>query len=160
MSSYPTNASNQINEAGNDGFINNARVRCSTTNPLGVNYMDGYGTPTSMAPTTNTTVTASQLGTGICVINPSTALTVTLDSAANLVSYMASNSAGVYVGDYMTTLLVNGGTATLTLAAGANGSFDTNQASGSRILATGVSKYVFLRMTNVTPSSETYTIYS
>lgn len=159
MSVY--NYSQLVNEAGMDHAVNNSRIRATLNNPLGVNYMAGIGTPTSISTGTATTITAAQLLTGIIVINASAAITATFDTAANLVLALNNNSAGAVVGDYYTCLVINGqGTNTITLAAGSGGAYDTNQTASSRIIAGNTSKYVFVRITNVTPGSEAYVIYS
>jgi hypothetical protein len=151
-----------VNEAGLDSIVNNARTRANTSNPLGVNWIDGIGAPASMTSGTSFTFTAANLLTGIIVANPTAAVTATLDSAANIVAAVNANTAGAVVGDYICVLIVNGsaGAFNLTIAAGSGGGFDTNQAAGSRIITQNASKYCFIRFTNVTPGSEAYTVYS
>jgi hypothetical protein len=150
-----------INEAGLDQIVNCNRNRATIANPLGINYMLGIGTPVSLAPAGTQTLTAAQLGTGIVVLNPSVANTTTFDTAANIVAYFNSNSAGAVVGDILTCLIINGqSTNTLTLAAGSGGAYDTNQTAGSRIILGNSSKVVYIRLTNVTSGSEAYVVYS
>jgi hypothetical protein len=151
-----------VNEAGMDAILNNSRTRATTANPLGVNWIDGVGAPASMTSGTSFTFTAANLLTGIIVANPTASITATLDTAANLVAAVNTNSAGAVVGDYVCILIVNGsaGAFNITLAAGSGGGFDTNQAAGSRIITQNASKYCFIRLTNVTPGSEAYIIYS
>jgi hypothetical protein len=151
-----------INEAGLDGITQSTRTRANVSNPLGVNWIDGIGAPASMTSGTAFTFTASNLLTGIIVANPTASITATLDTAANIVAAVNSNTAGAVVGDYICCLMVNGsaGAFTVTLAAGSGGGFDTNQAAGSRIITQNASKYVFIRLTNVTPGSEAYIVYS
>lgn len=157
-----------VNEGNLDQICMNSRSRANgqgvNVNPnsvntaLGVNYMQGVGTPTSISASTAQTLTATQLGTGIITINATAALTATFDTAANIVGYVNNNSAGAVVGDVMQVLLVNGqATNAITLAAGSGGSFDTNQAT--RTIAASTSKYCYIRLTNVTGGSEAYTIY-
>lgn len=147
-----------VNEAGLDGIMNNTRVRATPTNPLGVNYIDGIGTPVTSAPGATVTISAANILTGIITYSPSTGCTATFDTAANIVAAVNQASAGAVVGDYMSVLIVNGnGTNAITLAAGTNGSFDTNQAN--RSIPINTSKWVLIRLTNVTPGSEAYTIY-
>jgi hypothetical protein len=66
------------------------------------------------------------------------------------------------VGDTIYCLITNGANVSgaITLAAGAGGGFDANQGGGSRVIAFASSKTVQLRMTNATPGSEAYVIYS
>ncbi len=147
-----------INEANLDQAIANSRTRASTSNPLGVNWIDGSGTPVTATPGATVTTTAANLLTGIITYSPSAACTVTFDTAANIVAAVNAISAGAVVGDYVSTLIVNGnGTNGITLAAGTGGSFDTNQAT--RTIPVNTSKWVIFRLTNVTPGSEAYTIY-
>jgi hypothetical protein len=144
--------------AGIDTISNNTRVRATASNPLGVNYLDGFGTPVSAAPGATVTISAANLLTGIITYSPSAPNTATFDTAANIVAAVNANSAGAVIGDYITTLIINGnGTNAITLAAGTNGSFDTNQAT--RTIPVNTSKYVLIRLTNVTAGSEAYTIY-
>lgn len=66
------------------------------------------------------------------------------------------------VGDVVECLIVNGGSAgaiTLTAPSGSV-TFDTNQKSGSQVIATQASKWVLCRFTNVTAGSRTYVVYS
>jgi len=157
-----------IDMAGLDDSINNTRVRATKTpitvgaitfpsNPMGTNYIEGAGTPISITSNAAQTLTAERLLTGIITISTSTGLTATFDTAANIVAGVNLVTAGAVVGDYITTLICSGGASTVTLAAGSGGSFDTAQAS--RTITTGTSKYVWVRLTNVTPGSEAYVIY-
>ena len=132
-------------------------------NPLGTNWMNGFGPPTSISTGAGFTATAFQLSTGIFVVGASASLTMTFDTAANLVALVNARSAGAVVGDVIQCLVINGasGAFTVTLAANASGgSYDANQAAASRIIAQNTSKYVFIRLTNVTPGSEAYVVYS
>lgn len=147
-----------VNEAGMDAIVNNTRVRATTSNPLGTNWIDGSGTPVSSAPAGTYTVTAANLLTGVITLNPSVANTSTFDSAANIVAAVNTNTAGAVVGDYISALIINGNaTNAITLAAGAGGGFDTNQAN--RSIPVNTSKWIVIRLTNVTSGSEAYTIY-
>lgn len=147
-----------VNEAGMDAIINNTRVRATPTNPLGINYIDGIGTPVSATPGATVTITAANLLTGIITYAPSTGCTATFDTAANIVAAVNAASAGAVVGDYILCLIINGsGTNTVTLAAGTGGGFDTNQAT--RVIAVNTSRYCQIRLTNVTPGSEAYVVY-
>lgn len=163
------NIQGSINESGMDSIVNNARVRATNAPitvgtitfpaaPQGVNYIDGIGTPISTAPGAASTLLAEQLLTGIITQSPSTGNTSTFDTAANMVAAVNKISAGAVVGDVITCLLINGNsTNAITLAAGSGGSFDTNQAT--RNIAVNTSRYVWVRLTNVTSGSEAYIIY-
>jgi hypothetical protein len=127
-------------------------------NPLGTNWMNGFGTPTSTTPGATATITAAQLSTGICVFAPSTTSTLTFDTGANIVAMVNARSAGAVVGDIVQCLIINGsGTNAITMAVPASGSFDTNQSNKG--IAVNTSRYVFIRLTNVTPGSEAYVVY-
>jgi hypothetical protein len=147
-----------INEANLDAINMSSRTRATTANPLGVNWIDGSGTPVSATPGATVTVTAANLLTGIITYSPSTGNTATFDTAANIVAAVNGATAGAVVGDYVSTLIVNGnGTNAITLAAGSGGNFDTNQST--RTIPANTSKWVIFRLTNVTPGSEAYMIY-
>lgn len=127
-------------------------------NPLGTNWMNGFGVPQSTTPGASSTISAFNLSPGIFIQAPSVGNTSTFDTAANLVALVNARSAGAVVGDIIQCLLINGsGTNTITLAVPASGSFDTNQSN--RVIAVNTSRYVFIRLTNVTPGSEAYVVY-
>lgn len=150
--------SHMVNEAGLDSIVNNTRVRATASNPTGTNWIDGSGTPVSATPGATVTISAANLLTGIITYSPSTACTATFDTAANIVAAVNSNTAGAFIGDYISALIVNGNaTNGITLAAGSGGAFDTNQAT--RTIPVNTSKWVLIRLTNVTLGSEAYTIY-
>ena len=158
-----------ISEVGMDTMSSNARVRASTVPitvgtitfpaaPQGVNYIDGIGTPISVTPGATSTLLAEQMLSGIITSAPSTGNTLTFDTATNIVNGVNLVTAGANVGDYITFLLVNGSaTNTITLAVPASGSFDTNQAT--RVIPVNTSRYVWVRLTNVTPGSQAYVVY-
>jgi predicted RecA/RadA family phage recombinase len=105
------------------------------------------------------TLTAAELLGGIVVADCAGAgRTYTLPTAALLVAAMP----GVQVGDIVRFLLVNGSDAAeaITLAAGTGGAFDANQTAASRTVVQNDSKFVHIRITNVTPSSEAYVVYA
>jgi hypothetical protein len=124
-------------------------------------YIQNYPTPQSFS-TGNQTITAAMLIAGIIVgnVGGGTTYTYTLPTAAllrqGLAPYM--DVQGVQVGDVINTLIVAGGTTgILALSLGSGGSFDTN---GNQSIPAGQSKYVYIRFTNATPGSETYTVYA
>ena len=169
MAGFVYNNAASIDEAGLDATINNARVRATKTPitvgtitfpaaPQGINYIDGIGTPISIVPGATNTLLAEQLLTGIIISAPSAGNTATLDTAANIVAGVNKVTAGAVVGDMITVLIINGsGANTITMAAGSGGTFDTNQAN--RVIAVNTSRYVWVRLTNVTSGSEAYVIY-
>lgn len=143
---------------GMDEILGNARTRQSTAQPLGVNWIEGAGVPSTSTPGATMTLTAAQLLTGIVTIAASAPSTVTFDTGANIVSAVNNISAGAVIGDYVSCLVVNGsGTNGITLAVPASGSFDTNQST--RTVPVNTSKWVILRLTNVTSGSEAYVVY-
>lgn len=106
------------------------------------------------------TLTAAEVLAGIVVDNPgNTGIALTFPTAALLVAAIP----GAKVGDLIKVQVINGdATAThiVTLTEGSGGSWDANQAAGSRIVPVLNSKTVFLRLTNVTLSSEAYVMYA
>src|SRR5260370_34508044 len=81
-----------VDMAGLADSINNTRVRATKTpitvgatafpsNPFGTNYIDGTGTPVSVASGTRFTLTVGNLLTGIIVANPTAAISGTFDTA-------------------------------------------------------------------------------
>lgn len=145
-------------ETGMDDVMSNSRTRASASLPLGVNWVLGSGTPFTSAPGATLTLTAANILTGICTINPSTGNTTTLDTAANMVAALNNSSAGAVVGDIFDVLIINSSAANaITVAAGSGGTFDTNNAN--RTIPISTSKEFLIRLTNVTPGSEAYTIY-
>lgn len=162
--------SSMVSMVGNDELVNNERTRCTLrsvtvggntfpANPLGINYMSGIGTPTSTAPASgnSTALNIAALATGIIVLSPSAAAqTFTTDTAANIVQYMAANSAVCAVGDILTVLLINGGSNAFTVGFGTNVSKDANV---SATWPAATSKPIYFRVTNATPGSETVTAY-
>lgn len=80
-----------------------------------------------------------------------------LPTAALLVAAMTYPA----VGDVVKCLIVNGSDAaeTITIGAGTGGGFDTNQTSASRVIPQNTSKTIYIRLTNVTASSEAYVAY-
>ena len=145
-------------ETGMDDVVANSRVRASSTLPLGVNWILGSGAPFSSNPGASLTLTITNMFTGICTLNPSATNTTTLDTAANIVAGVNSTTAGAVVGDIVDVLIINGNASnTITIAAGAGGAFDTNNAN--RSIPPSSSKEFLVRLTNVTPGSEAYVIY-
>lgn len=152
----PTNYMNQVNLAGIDEVVQNSRVRASATagmNAQGVMWMQGTGIPVSFA-SGSQTYTAASLGSGIIVHKNAGAANGTLDTATNILNYMNANSAGVQVGDIISCLVCNTGTATLTIVPDASGALDGN---GSGAIPTLNSKTLNIRITNITTPA--YIVY-
>jgi hypothetical protein len=149
----------QANYSGND-----IAAMCFQTGA--VSGQDGFhtnlysGAVTSVT-TTSTSVTAAVFLGGLLVNNAATAVTATLDTAANIVKAVDAASGGANVGDLFECLVINGGSATgaITVAAGTGGSFDANVPAGNRTVAIQTQKIVAIRLTNVTSGSEAYTIF-
>ena len=155
-------------DRGQDEVVANQRTRAYVAgNPvcasvggagsLGTLWMTGTGVPTSGTGATGTTATAAQLGGGLFLwVSTAASQTVTLDTAANIQTYMNNNSAGIQIGDILQCLIANGGaTNAFTIAAGANGSLDTNVAAS---VPAGTSRLVNIRFTAV-GGSPTYVVY-
>jgi hypothetical protein len=121
-----------------------------------------YNMPAAASYSGAVTYQASDLIGGIIVHNTSGAgVNGTLPTAASMRAALSQFGAPARVGDTIYCLIVNGGsTGSITLVAGSGGSFDTNQVAGSQVIATQTSKTALIRMTNVTPGSEAYTVYS
>lgn len=154
-------------DGGQDEVVSNQRTRAyvpgdtvatgAPTPQYGVLWMSGTGVPTSSSGAAGTTATASQLGGGIFIwVSTASGQTVTLDTAANIQTYMNANSAGIQVGDILQCLIANGGaTNAFTIAAGSGGSLDTNVAASVPV---GTSRLVNIRFTAV-GTSPTYVVY-
>lgn len=165
------NTSRLENMAGNDEVVANQRVRAyvpgdpfsasvSGDQQYGTLWMYGTGSATNFtAAQTGLTITAAMLGGGIIVQSPNTTVTWTLDSAANIQSYMNLNSAGINIGDILVCDIINASATTadtITVSAGANGGFDTGQSG--LVLPGNTSRTLFIRFTAV-GSAPTYVCY-
>lgn len=105
------------------------------------------------------TYTAANLLNQVIVHDGTGNATATLATAAQLANALRANSNPLTIGDTIMSEIVNGGSGTITIAAGTGGGFDTNQLAASRTIAANTSKTLFIRMTNVTPGSEAYVVY-
>jgi hypothetical protein len=118
----------------------------------GTMWMQGTGVATNFAAgTTPSTITAAMLGGGIIVQTPSGVTVWNLDTAANIIAYMNSNSAGVQVGDILVCDVINASTTTtntITINFGTGGGFDTGQTQ--LVMNGGTSRTLFIRITNLT----------
>ncbi len=121
-----------------------------------------YNMPAAASYTGAQTYQPSDLIGGTIVHDGTGGVTATLPSAAQMRTALSQFGRPCRVGDTIYCLITNGANAAgaITLALGAGGAFDANQGGGSRTIPFGTSKTVQLRMTNVTPGAEAYTIYS
>jgi hypothetical protein len=121
-----------------------------------------YNMPAAASYSGNQTYLPSDLIGGTIVHDGTGGVTATLPTAALMRAALSLYGRAPRVGDTIYCLIVNGANASgaITLAAGSGGTFDANQGGGSRTIAFGTSKTVQLRMTNVTPGSEAYILYS
>jgi len=165
------NPSAQVNMAALDEIVANERGRASYSpvtvgtvtfpaSPLGTCYYQGTGVPISTTPGAASTIDAGQLLTGIIIQAPSAGNTSTLSTAALLVAGVNMISSGAQVGDVVSAYFGNGsGTNTITIAVGSGGAFDANIPAANKVIAVNSSRWVFVRLTNVTPGSEAYVVY-
>jgi hypothetical protein len=160
------------NIAGMDEVTSNSRNRATLNptvvqgstipiNPLGSLVLQPSGqAPISTVPGAASTITFPQLQTGFVVQAPSAGNTSTLDTAANMVGGFNAVTAGAQIGDIIPCYLGNGSASnTITVAAGSGGSFDANQPAAARVIPVNSSRYIFIRLTNVTAGAEAYVIY-
>jgi hypothetical protein len=115
--------------------------------------------PASITTAGNATYTAAQLLTKMIARDPNGAgRTDTLDTAANIVGAMRD----AQVGDRIVCEVINGADAaeTITLAAGAGGTFDAALTAASRVIPQNSAKTVTIRITNITPGAEAYVVYA
>lgn len=117
-----------------------------------VGAMDAYTATIETAVDDTATVTAAQLLKKIIDAVPTGAATFTLPTAALLVAAMP----GVKVGDTFEFIITNNsaGANTITVAAGTGGTAD-----GTVTVAQNVVRKFVVHITNVTASSEAYTVY-
>lgn len=160
-----------VNMAGSDEIVSNERARASFSpvtvgtvtfpaSPLGICAYQGAGSPVSTVPGAASTIDIGQLLSNFVIQAPSAGNTSTLDTAANIVAGVNKIGSGAQVGDIISTYMGNGSAAnSITIAAGSGGTFDTNQPAAARTIPINSSRWVFIRLTNVTPSSEAYVIY-
>lgn len=170
--------------ANMDTISANARVRATApgqpnvalANTAGTSWMDGTGATISKTISTTYTQPIAEFGAGITVYTPSGANTMTLDTAANIWAYFNNNSSGAQanlpytlngtvsttttVGDALSCLIINGSASnTITLSAGANGSFDGNVGAANKVVAVSSSKYLFIQLALIS-GVQSYIIYS
>jgi hypothetical protein len=167
-----------VDEAGMDAIISNTRVRASKVaatvtgtsgggnnltfpaNPLGINWIDGVGTPIPITTGSAVVLYPGQVLSGIITIKPTASIALTFDTAAMLVAGANQVTAGIQNGDYICFLIINGAA----LASGFNitpgtstgVTFDANNAG---VIAPATSRYVFMRLANVATGSEAVVVY-
>lgn len=150
--------SRQVNLDGDDVAMNALMYAFGSSN-IPVHVFNCNGSAPSSVTTTSTTVLAAQILAGIFVNSAASAVTLTLDSATNIVNYLNTNTSGANVGDILQLELINGGNTSgaITVGAGSGGGFDTNVPAANKTVAINTAKTVFIRITNV--STPAYVIY-
>ncbi len=161
---FDTDADLHLNGANLRLDESGARIDGATKDVVGgfrnlraTRVIEGQGAFASINTAGNVTITAAQLLGGTIVRDPNGAgRSDTLDTAANIVAALPNAA----VGDIFSCYLVNGADAaeTITIAAGAGGTFDANQTAASRVVPQNASKLIVIRLTNVTPASEAYAV--
>lgn len=165
------NPSQAVDMAGMDEIVGNERARASRqsvtvgsvtfpANPLGFNYVAGAPTaPISLTSGSAFTLDAGQVLSGIITLKPTASVNVNLPTAAALVAGLNATSAGCQVGDIIQVLVINGASATFTLApqVAAGLTFDANQATTT--IAAATSRMFMFRVTNATIGSEAVVAY-
>ena len=125
--------------------------------------MTGEGAAASYATAGAQTYTAADVLSGTIVRDCAGAgRTDVLPTAALLVAAIkAANGGKAVVGDVLRLLLVNGtnGAFSVTVNAGAGGTFDANQAAASRVVQQNSSKVISIRITGILSGSEAYVVY-
>lgn len=110
--------------------------------------------------TTTTAISAAQMLTGVVVNSAASAVTMTLDSAANLIAAINANyPQGANVGDCYFIELINGGNTSgaITVGLGSGGTFDTNVPAANKTVAINTARTIIIRITGVT--SPAYVAY-
>lgn len=135
-------------------------INAASNGQFGTLWMVGTGVATNFAAgATPNTITAAMLGGGIVVQTPGQATTWNLDTAANVLTYMNNNSAGVQVGDILVCDVINASTVaanTITINFGTGGGFDTGQTQ--LVMAANSSRTLFVRITAI-GASPAYIVY-
>lgn len=150
--------SKTVDMSGNDVIVRNILTASASVGGTGFKQLWGNGNAPLSSTSTSLTVTSANMLTGIIISNGASGVTATLDTAANLVAAVNSASAGAVVGDVV-AFEISANTSAVTVAAGTGGTFDTNVVAAAKTIAAAGAKTVFVRLTNVTPSSEAYVIY-
>src|SRR6266705_1087454 len=113
-----------------------------------------YNTPAPASYTGSQTYLAADILGGTIVHGNAGAANGTLPTAALLAGAIKGIlGMQMAIGSMVECLIVNGGTAAITLLAGSGGTFDGNQGAASQVIAINASKYVQLRFTNITVGS-------
>lgn len=156
----PVNKSQTVDYSGSDIICRNI-LTAAPIGGSGTKWLGTNGTIPPSVTTTTSTYTAANMLAGVIVNSAATAVTATLDTAANLVAAVNTASAGANIGDMVSFELVNGGNTSgaITVGAGTGGTFDTNVPAANKVIAINLAKTIFVRLTNVTPGSEAYVIY-
>lgn len=150
-----------IDLGGNDVICRNILQTSPAPGNSGFKWLGGNGvTPSSVTTTTSTYLAAAMLS-GLIVNSAATAVTATLDTAANIVKAVNAASAGANIGDIISFEIINGGSSSgaITVGAGTGGTFDTNVPAANKVCAINLARTIFIRLTNVTAGSEAYVVY-
>ena len=113
---------------------------------------------------TGTTITlgAADILAGLIVNNNAGAVTLTTDTAANIITALnTATASNANVGDVYACTIINGGNTAgvITCNAGTGCTFDTNAVAADRAIAINTSKQLYFRLTNVTAGAEAITLY-
>lgn len=121
-----------------------------------------YNMPAAASYSGNQTYVNTDLLGGTIVHSAVGGATGTLPTAVLMRQGLSQFGRAARVGDTIYCLIVNGSATSgaLALALGTGGSWDTNQGAGAQNILYQTSKTIQLRMTNVTPGSEAYTVYA
>lgn len=145
--------------SGNNVIVNSIATNSATLGGTGAKLLLGNGAAPSSVTTTTSTYLAAAMLSGIIVNSAATAVTATLDTAANIVAAIQAAYGSCNIGDVIDFELINGGSSTgaITVGAGSGGAFDTNVATANKTVAINTARTIFIRITAVgTPA---YVIY-
>jgi hypothetical protein len=149
--------SKQVDLGGNDLIVDAVSyATTSAQSPMRVFDITGSSAPV-VASGTTATITLANMFTGMIICTNAAAVTVTIDTAANLVSGLNALGSGAHVGDTITFDVSSGSANTGGVTIAANASGGTLNAGSSATITTGVQKTVIVRITNV--STPAYTVY-
>lgn len=121
-------------------------------------YISAEGAETFDATAGPLTLTAAMVLGGSLLRDPAGAgRTDVLPTAALLVAGLT----GAKVGDILALYVVNCADAaeTITMSAGSGGTWNTNQPAAARVIPQNTSRWVFIRLTNVTSGAEAYSCW-
>lgn len=146
---------------GSDLVVNSIATGSSAPASSGSKVISGNGKAVTSVTTTTSTYLAANILAGVIVNSAATAVTATLDTAANIVAAVKSAYGTANIGDLISFELVNGGSSSgaITLGAGSGGTFDANVAAANKVVAINLAKTIYIRLTAVVSGSEAYVVY-